>query len=75
MRDKLKEDETMETCMITVKDVAKYLGVHTDTIYDLVREGSLPHIRFGRKILFSKEAIDRWVSEKVSTSVVRKGGE
>lgn len=48
----------METCTITVKDVATYLGVHTDTIYDLVREGSLPHIRFGRKILFLKEAID-----------------
>ncbi|CQR46588.1 Helix-turn-helix domain protein [Paraliobacillus sp. PM-2] len=65
----------METCTITVKDVAKYLGVHTDTIYDLVREGTLPHIRFGRKILFSKEAIDEWVREKASTSVVRKGGE
>lgn len=75
MRDKLKEDETMETCMITAKDVAKYLGVHTDTIYDLVSEGSLPHIRFGRKILFSKEAIDGWVREKVHASVVRKDGE
>lgn len=65
----------METCTITVKDVAKYLGVHTDTIYDLVSEGSLPHIRFGRKILFSKEAIDGWVREKARASVVRKGGE
>ena len=65
----------MEACTITVKDVAKYLGVHTDTIYYLVREGSLPHIRFGRKILFSKEAIDGWVQEKAKTSVGRKGGE
>ncbi|WP_226036670.1 helix-turn-helix domain-containing protein [Aquibacillus saliphilus] len=59
----------MERCTITVKEVAKYLGVHTDTIYDLVREGSFPHIRFGRKILFSKAAIDNWVHEQSSTSV------
>lgn len=65
----------METITITVKDVAKYLGVHTDTIYDLVGEGSLPHIRFGRKILFSKESIDEWIREQARTSVVRKGGE
>ncbi|WP_407270769.1 helix-turn-helix domain-containing protein [Radiobacillus sp. PE A8.2] len=56
----------MERCTITVKEVAKYLGVHTDTIYDLVREGSFPHIRFGRKILFSKQAVDVWISEQVN---------
>ncbi|MDL4839496.1 helix-turn-helix domain-containing protein [Aquibacillus rhizosphaerae] len=65
----------MERCTITVKDVAKYLGVHTDTIYDLVREGSFPHIRFGRKILFSKEAVDNWIREQASVSVGRKAGE
>ncbi|MDL4842515.1 helix-turn-helix domain-containing protein [Aquibacillus rhizosphaerae] len=62
----------MERCTITVKDVAKYLGVHTDTIYDLVREGSFPHIRFGRKILFSKDAIDAWIHAQASESVVSK---
>ncbi|WP_226036773.1 helix-turn-helix domain-containing protein [Aquibacillus saliphilus] len=61
----------MERCTITVQQVAEYLGVHTDTIYDLVRAGSLPHIRFGRKILFSKEGIDGWVRDQASASVRR----
>ncbi|MRH43321.1 helix-turn-helix domain-containing protein [Aquibacillus halophilus] len=65
----------MERCTITVHQVAEYLGVHTDTIYDLVREGSFPHIRFGRKILFSMEAIDGWIREKASASVIREDGE
>ncbi|MCT2534788.1 helix-turn-helix domain-containing protein [Aquibacillus koreensis] len=63
----------MEQCTITVKDVAKYLGVHTDTIYDLVREGSFPHIRFGRKILFSKDAIDAWIRAQADASVTNNG--
>ncbi|GGM31808.1 hypothetical protein GCM10011351_17520 [Paraliobacillus quinghaiensis] len=63
----------MERCTITVKEVAKYLGVHTDTIYDLVREGCLPHIRFGRKILFYKEAIDGWVRDQSNASVTSRG--
>ncbi|MCT2537127.1 helix-turn-helix domain-containing protein [Aquibacillus koreensis] len=63
----------MERSTITAKEVAKYIGVHTDTIYDLVREGCFPHIRFGRKILFSKEAIDGWVRDQSNASVTSKG--
>ncbi|WP_407268493.1 helix-turn-helix domain-containing protein [Radiobacillus sp. PE A8.2] len=55
----------MERCTITAKEVAKYLGVHADTIYDLVRAGNFPHIRFGRKILFSKQAVDQWIYAQV----------
>lgn len=51
----------MERCTITVKELAKYLGVHTDTIYDLVKAGKIPHIRLGRRIYFSQEAIDDWI--------------
>ncbi|MDC3418069.1 helix-turn-helix domain-containing protein [Aquibacillus salsiterrae] len=62
----------MERCTVTVKEVAEYLGIHTDTVYDLVNEGSFPHLRFGRKILFSKDAIDLWVLDQVNRST--RGG-
>ncbi|MDC3418078.1 helix-turn-helix domain-containing protein [Aquibacillus salsiterrae] len=42
----------MERCTITVKEVAEYFGVYTDTIYDLINEGSFPHLWFGQKVIF-----------------------
>ncbi|WP_407272770.1 helix-turn-helix domain-containing protein [Radiobacillus sp. PE A8.2] len=54
----------MKRCTITAGVVASYLGVHTDTIYDLVREGTIPHMR-GKKILFLKDAVDSWIDAQV----------
>lgn len=57
----------MQRCTMTVKETASYIGLHTDTIYDLVRENQIPHIRLGRKILFTKEALDAWIIEQVNS--------
>ena len=49
---------------MTVKEIAVYLGLHTDTIYDMVRDDKIPHIRIGRKIFFLPEVIENWIMEK-----------
>lgn len=54
----------MEKRTMTVKETAAYLGVHSDTIYTMVREGELPHLRIRSKILFFKEAIDTWITDQ-----------
>ncbi|WP_138416618.1 helix-turn-helix domain-containing protein [Aquibacillus sediminis] len=54
----------MEHQFLTVKAVANYLNVHTDTIYALVRENEIPHFRIRSKILFSQVAIDNWIYEQ-----------
>jgi len=48
----------------TPKDVAEYLGVCTDTIYTMVRRGEIPHFRLRRRIMFSKDSIDKWIAEQ-----------
>ncbi|MGJ9460072.1 helix-turn-helix domain-containing protein [Oceanobacillus sp. CF4.6] len=45
----------------TAKEAAEYLGVHTDTIYTMVRQKEIPHFRLRRRIMFSKPAIDGWI--------------
>ncbi|WP_186579721.1 helix-turn-helix domain-containing protein [Aquibacillus kalidii] len=57
----------MKCCTMTVKETAAYMGVHTDTIYELVRKNAMPHFRMGRKILFTKEKIEAWVKEQENT--------
>lgn len=59
----------MERKTLTVQEVAQYLGVHTDTIYTMVRQKQIPHFRIRRRILFSREAIDAWIREQESMTV------
>ncbi|WP_338788770.1 helix-turn-helix domain-containing protein [Metabacillus sp. FJAT-53654] len=51
---------------LTVQGVADYLGVHPDTIYNMVREKQIPHFRVRRRILFSVETIDAWIKDQES---------
>jgi excisionase family DNA binding protein len=37
----------MDTQLLTLEQVAEYLGVHRDTVYKLVRSGRLPALQLG----------------------------
>ena len=49
---------------MTVMQVADYLGVHSDTIYTMVKQRQIPHFRVRRRILFSYETINAWINEQ-----------
>ncbi|MBM6599547.1 helix-turn-helix domain-containing protein [Priestia megaterium] len=51
---------------ITVKEVAGYIGISKDLVYQLVREHKIPHLRIGRRILFRKESLNLWMSNQES---------
>lgn len=54
-----------ETHVLTVKELAAFLGVSTDSIYAMVREKQIPHFRVRRKILFHRTSIDDWCNKDV----------
>lgn len=47
----------------SVEEAAKIAGLNTKTMYAAVRDGSVPAIRIGRKILIPREAFDRLLAE------------
>ncbi|WP_188456033.1 helix-turn-helix domain-containing protein [Virgibacillus oceani] len=49
---------------MTVKGMAAFLGVHTDTVYKMVKQNKLPHFRIGGKILFSQATVLEWIREQ-----------
>ncbi|WP_310876879.1 excisionase family DNA-binding protein [Priestia megaterium] len=59
----------MDKQTISVKETAVYMGVSKDLVYQLVRERKVPHLRLGHRILFRKEAIDRWLTTQETLSV------
>lgn len=59
----------MQRKTLTTEEVADYIGVHKDTIYTMVRQKQIPHIRVRRRIFFSKETIDSWMRDQEQKSL------
>lgn len=53
--------------LISVIELSSYLGVSTDSIYTMVREKQIPHMRIRRRILFHRNAIDSWIQESIAS--------
>lgn len=55
---------------LTTKEVAALLRIKERTVYDLVKEGSIPVSRVTGKLLFPRELVEAWVRRHAET----KGG-
>ncbi len=49
----------MERLTVTVEEAAKLLGIARMTAYSAVREGEIPSLRIGRRVLVPRAALDR----------------
>jgi excisionase family DNA binding protein len=52
------------TPLLTVADLADVLRVHKKTIYTWVARDAIPHIRLGRRVVFSPADIGRWLGAR-----------
>lgn len=46
--------------VLSVREVASFLGVSMDTVYSMVREKQIPHFRVRRRILFDRNLLNEW---------------
>lgn len=49
--------------VLSVIELAQFLGVWSDSIYAMVREKQIPHFRVRRRILFSYDAVQTWIEQ------------
>lgn len=56
-----QQESVQDKAFFSVMELSDYLGVSTDSIYTMVRENQIPHVRVRRRILFHKHAIDSWI--------------
>jgi len=62
----------MEKRLMNVSELSAYLSIPKGSLYVMVCLGKIPQsciVRIGRALRFEKAAIDKWVSEKVSSGV------
>ncbi len=50
-----------EAATLKVPQAARFAGVGPAAIYRGIKDGTIPHIRFGRNIIIPKAAFTRWL--------------
>jgi len=48
---------------------AAYLGLSLPTLRRGVRAGSIPHVKYGRRVLFPIAALDQWLADQARASL------
>jgi excisionase family DNA binding protein len=50
--------------LMTIDDVAQYLGLHPLTVRRLARDGEIPALKIGRQWRVKRELLDQWMEDK-----------
>ncbi|MBR5227954.1 MAG: helix-turn-helix domain-containing protein [Clostridia bacterium] len=66
------ELEKVTRTTLTMKETAEYLGVSYWLVTQLVRRKQIPCSRVGGKVLFRKEALDKYLNEKEKASITNE---
>ena len=51
--------------IMTLREVAKYLGLHIMTVYKLTREGRVPAAKIGGQWRFKRDVLDDWLEAQM----------
>lgn len=65
------EDAPGDERWMTVKDVAGYLQLSTDTVYKLAQDGKIPACKIVGVWRFRRETVDAWVKQGADVATLR----
>jgi excisionase family DNA binding protein len=51
--------------IMTLREVAQYLGLHVMTVYKLTREGRVPAAKIGGQWRFKRDVLDQWLEAQM----------
>ena len=51
--------------IMTLREVAKYLGLHAMTVYKLTREGRVPAAKIGGQWRFKRDVLNEWLEAQM----------
>jgi excisionase family DNA binding protein len=50
-------------------EASKFLGCGYDKLMQMVRKKEIPHFRIGRRVFFTKEALNLWIENQEQQSI------
>lgn len=63
--------------IMTIAEVAEYLGLHELTVRRLAREGAIPALKLGRQWRVKRDLLEQWIETRSmdNLGVLGDGGE
>jgi len=69
----LEKEESVESLVLNVwPDVGKRLNLSKPTVYSMVNQGIIPSIRFGRRVVVPKKALDELLASAKNRTTKEK---
>ena len=59
--------------IMTIADVAEYLGLHELTVRRLAREGAIPALKLGRQWRIKRDLLEQWIENRSLDNAVDSG--
>ena len=63
MRRQENETKSIERLTLTVEEAAQLIGISRGLAYEMARCGKLPVVRFGRRLLVPRRALERMLDQ------------
>lgn len=57
--------------LMTLKEVARYLRLSGQTLYNMVEQGRIPVLRAGNRWRFRKSEVDEWMRTRAASAQKR----
>ncbi len=51
--------------LMDVMETARYLNIGRSKLYEMAKEGMLPHLRVGASLRFDRDALDEWIRQEM----------
>jgi excisionase family DNA binding protein len=62
MTHQRKPETQPERAVYTANEMSTLAGINVRAVYRMAREGKIPCIRAGKRFVFPRAAIDRWLT-------------
>ena len=57
------QDHQLESATMNIRAAARVLGIGRQTAYELARQGKIPVLRLGKRLVVPKVALERMLAE------------
>lgn len=54
--------ETGATLLLTVKETSRLLSISKNSVYALINDGTIPHVRLGRSVRVPRFGLEQWIA-------------
>ena len=63
-------DEPIQIQILTADEIAEIFGVNRKTIYEAASRNQIPHRRLGRRLIFERGSVLRWLRQAVPSEEI-----